>query len=319
MSFKLRLLLFYINFIARNRSYGNIPPYKIRQYNIEEYKKVGHFIELPPVSLHHIENREITMRDGQNIPIRIYKPSSEHHLPIIAFFHGGGFVLRDIDSHDTSCRRICKENQAIVVSVGYRLAPEFKFPIPSNDCYDATVWIANNAASLGGNAKNLIVMGDSAGGNLATVTAIQARDLSGPAIAKQVLIYPTTDARLQHPSIEKFAKGYFLTKELMQWFVNHYKQKDEDIYHPSMSPLLTEDLSNLPPTYLLTASHDPLKDEGEAYAKKLKAAGNTVYFKEFKNEVHGFMNLSNLTKGAKELDKDIKTFIQEGLVHGLAG
>lgn len=310
MSFKLKLLLFYINFIAKEGSYGDMTPHKIRVQNRQQSKKIGHLIGLPSVQLHDIENREIAMRDGQTIPIRIYKPSNEKNLPIIAFFHGGGFVLRDIDSYDKPCRRISKTNQAIVVSVGYRLAPEAKFPIPSNDCYDATVWIAQNATSLGGNPDNLIVMGDSAGGNLATVTAIQARDLNTPKIAKQVLIYPTTDARLNHPSIDKFSKGYFLTKDMMQWFVDHYKSKNEDIFNPLMSPLLTADLSNLPPTYILTAELDPLKDEGIAYFKKLEAAGNQVYYKDYKNVIHDFMNMSNITKETLVLQEDIKDFVR---------
>ena len=311
MTFKLRLVLFYMNYIVRKKSYGDIPPYKVRSHNKGLAKKQKQYIELPQLEVQHVEDKEIEMRDGQSIPIRIYKPSAEKNLPIIAFFHGGGFVLRDIDSHDEACRRICKTNDAIVVSVGYRLAPEYKFPIPSNDCYDATVWIAQNTVSLGGNPDSLIVMGDSAGGNLATVTAIQARDLNTPKIAKQVLIYPTTDARLNHPSIDKFAKGYFLTKETMQWFVDHYKSKDEDIHNPLMSPLLTEDLSNLPPAYVLTAEFDPLKDEGIEYYERLKAAGNQVCYKDYKKVIHGFMNMSNITtKSTLELHDDIKDFIR---------
>jgi acetyl esterase len=299
-----------MNYILKKKSYDDIPPHKVRAYDSQQLKKSGDLVALPAIQLPHIDDQEIAMRDGQTIPIRIYKPSSEKNLPIIVFFHGGGFVLGDIDSHDKPCRRISQTNQAIVVSIGYRLAPEAKFPIPSNDCYDATVWVAQNAISLGGNPDNLIVMGDSAGGNLATVTAIQARGLNTPKIAKQVLVYPTTDARLNHPSIDKFATGYFLTKKTMQWFIKHYKSKDEDIFNPVMSPLLNEDLSNLPPTLLVTAALDPLKDEGIAYFKKLEAAGNQVCYKDYKNVIHGFMNMSNVSKEALVLQEDIKDFVR---------
>lgn len=307
MSIRLRLLLFYLNNF--NKEDLSIAPAKIREGHTKELNTFLKMLDYAPIDLPEIKDEQITMRDGTTIPIRIYRPSTDKDLPLIIFYHGGGFVTRDIPSHDLVCRRLCKENQAVVVSVGYRLAPEYKFPIPHQDAYDATVWISNNASKLGANAEELTVMGDSAGGNLATVVSILARDNNGPKIKNQVLIYPTTDARLSHPSIDKFANGYFLTKELMQWFVDHYKDKDEDVNNPLMSPLLTEDLSNLPNAYVFTAAFDPLKDEGAAYAKKLEAAGNQVLFKEYPNVIHGFINMAKISKECLIAHQDIKDFL----------
>lgn len=310
MSLKLRLLLFYINHIAGKLDFAQLSPSTFRKLNQKEGVKVKYLIDYQAIELHSVQDKQIEMRDGANIPIRIYRPSAKTNLPIITFFHGGGFVTRSIDSHDRVCRRLAKENQAVVVSVGYRLAPEYKFPVPVHDCYDATVWVANHATQLGGNADQLTVMGDSAGGNLATVVSILARDLKGPKIAYQVLVYPTTDARMQHPSIDQYAQGYFLTKDMMHWFLGHYKNTDTDKFNPLFSPLLSKNLSNLPPAYVITAEYDPLKDEGTAYAEALKTAGNSVIFKEYKGVIHGFFNLPKICKEALVLHEDIRGFLK---------
>ena len=307
MSIKLRLLLFYLNNFKKDDL--SIAPAKIREENTKELSTFLKVLDYAPIDLPEIKNEQIAMRDGAKIPIRIYRPSADQNLPLIVYYHGGGFVARSIASHDLVCRRICKENQAVVVSVGYRLAPEFKFPIPHQDCYDATAWASENASQWGANAEELTVMGDSAGGNLATVVSILARDNNGPKIKNQVLIYPTTDARLNHPSIDKLADGYFLTKATMQWFVDHYKNKEEDIYNPLMSPLLTEDLSKLPDAFVFTAALDPLKDEGAAYAEKLESAGNQVVFKEYSNVIHGFINMARISKECLIAHQDIKNFL----------
>lgn len=312
MSFKLRLLLFYVHRITKATTYGDLLPPQIREENKKQAEQIEHLFDFPPIELANIEDRTIEMRDGVAIPIRIYQPNKKQNLPLIVFFHGGGFVLRSIDSHDKACRRFAKISEAVVVSVGYRLAPEHKFPIPTEDAYDATLWVAEHAKSLGGDPDNLILMGDSAGGNLSAVTSIQARNLGKPKIAKQILIYPALDARLNHPSMETLGYDYFLTKELVEWFVNHYKRTDEDILNPMMSPLLTKDLSNLPPALVLTCSLDPLKDEGEAYADRLSAAGNQVYFTEYKDVIHAFMNMPKIMKEVYDLHDDVRDFIQEG-------
>lgn len=307
MSIKLRLLLWYLNTFQKEDL--SIPPAKIRQSDTKELTTFLKVLDYAPITLYSVSDQQITVRDGANIRIRIYRPTDSQNLPLIVYYHGGGFVLRDIESHDLVCRRICKENQAVVVSVGYRLAPEFKFPIPHQDSYDAFIWIAEHAQQFGANPDELTVMGDSAGGNLATVVSILARDNGGPTIKNQVLIYPTVDARLAHPSIDKYGQGYFLTKPLMQWFVDHYKNTANDTLDPLMSPYLTEDLSNLPSAFVFTAAYDPLKDEGEAYAKKLASAGNRVVFKEYPNVIHGFINMPKISKECLVAHQDIRSFL----------
>lgn len=318
MPLKLRLLLFYLNNFVKQQDYSQLSAPQVRQGNKKQLKKLGNYIDFPPTPMFKVKNQHLQMRDGANIPIRIYYPTAEKNLALIVFYHGGGFVVRDLDSHDKACRRIAKYNQAIVLSVGYRLAPEFKFPIPLQDCYDATVWAAEQASALGANPQQLVVMGDSAGGNLATGVAILARNLKGPKILAQVLIYPTTDARMNHPSIEKYSKGYFLTKEVMSWFLDHYKRTEADVLNPQMSPLLEKDLSDLPPAFVTTAAFDPLKDEGEAYAKRLKEAGNEVEFKEYKGMVHGFLNMGKITtKQTLQMNEDVRLFLEKNLVNDL--
>lgn len=306
--FKLKLILWYKNNLGINPYH--LPPETIRKINRKELRKLGNLIDYAPIQLHKVTNHEIEMRDGHSIPIRIYQPTEEDNLPLIVFLHGGGFVLRDIDSHDKVCRRISKMNKAVVVSVGYRLAPEWKFPTPHQDCFDATIWAAKNANKFGANPETLVMMGDSAGGNLSTVVSRLARDNGFPKINAQVLIYPTTDARLDHPSVDKYAKGYLLEKTEIQWFINHYKRTDEDILNPNFSPLLADDLENMPPAFIFTAEYDPLKDEGKAYADKLKAAGNKVVYKDFGGMIHAFINLPRIANTALAAQRDIRDFLK---------
>lgn len=313
MPFKLRLLLFYLNYFSKPIDYAKCTAQDVRKINQAELKKVWNLIAYPPLPMHEVTDQKISMRDGAEIPIRIYKPNDRTDLPIMVFYHGGGFVTRNIESHDRVCRRLAHTAEVMVVSVGYRLAPEFKFPIPHQDCYDATAWVAENGHDLGGDPSQLIVAGDSAGGNLATVVAKLARDNSGPQIAYQLLIYPTTDARLNHPSIIKFGRGYMLTKIMIDWFVDHYKRTDEDKLNPLMSPLLESDLSNLPPAYVLTAEFDPLKDEGVAYAKRLEEAGVETVYKDYKGAIHGFANMDRVAPMALTMYEDFKNNLQQVL------
>ena len=307
MNWKLKGLLFFLNNLSKQIDYKHIDAATVRKLNTQEFEKTKYLLDDAPIAMESIQDENISMRDGAEIPIRIYKPSKNNQRPVFVYFHGGGFVTRSIESHDRVCRRLAKINDMVVVSVGYRLAPEFPFPIPHQDSYDATKWIAENIQQYDGDAEQLIVGGDSAGGNLATVVSILARDLGGPKIAYQVLIYPTTDARLQSPSIDKYAKKYFLTKDLMQWFVNNYLPNEADKLNPLASPILTKDLSNLPPAFVCTAGLDPLKDEGKAYADRLLEAGNQVFFKEYPEVIHGFLNLPKITRKATlELHQDIK-------------
>ena len=266
-------------------------------------------LEYKPLQIESIKDELVSVRDNEKIPIRIYKPSSDENLPLIMYYHGGGFVLRSIDSHDRVCRRLSKLNYAIVVSIGYRLAPEYKFPIPHQDCYDATLWAVNNAKNLGADPNKLTVMGDSAGANLATVVSLIARDNNGPRITNQVLIYPCCDSSKTYDTEITYGKGYFLTKERMDWFTNHYINSPQDNFDPFVSPLLMDDLSNMPRTFILTAEFDPLKGEGKAYAEKLTQFGNDVLYKEYSDVIHGFFNMPKISKECLDANDDIKSFL----------
>lgn len=314
MPLKLRLLLFYLNYIAKQLDYSKLDAPTVRKINHKEYEKVNSIIDFMALPLLKIWEEEVTVRDGASIAVRIYQATEKKNVPLIVFFHGGGFVTRSIETHDKACRRIAQTNEAVVISVGYRLAPEFKFPIPVYDCYDATVWAAQQASRLGTDPQKLVVMGDSAGGNLATVVSILARDGDGPSIRAQVLIYPTADGRLQHATIDQFAKGYLLTKPMMKWFLQHYQRTAEDVVDPLMSPILTDNLSDLPPAYISTAEYDPLKGEGTDYAASLKAAGNEVFVKDYKGVIHGFLNMAKITtKQTFAMHEDIKQFLSANL------
>ena len=291
---KIRILLWLINNDKGPKIYEVSAP-QARKGSAKKVQKLRTFLDYAPIQLFKVSDRNIRVRNGE-IPIRIYQATDAENLPVIMFFHGGGFVLSDINSHDMVCRRIARDNKAVVISVDYRLAPEYKFPIPLHDCYDATVWASQNAAIHKGDVSRLTVMGDSAGGNLSAAVCLMARDLGGPKIKYQVLIYPCTDGSLSSDSINKYGEGYFLTKKMMVWFIEHYKSKEEDIYSPYMSPLLAKDLTNLPPAFVFTAEYDPLKDEGRQYAERLKAAGNRVIYKDYGGLIHGFINMPKMSK-----------------------
>jgi len=212
----------------------------------------------------------------------------EDLLPTIVFFHGGGWVVGSLKSHDAVCRRLANAMEAIVISIDYRLAPEAKYPSAAEDCYAATVWASKFIENFGGDPARLIVCGDSAGGNLAAVVALMARDRGGPAIAAQVLLYPITDHNYDTASYRENGSGYFMTTETMKWFWNHYLTTPEQGSEPYASPLRAE-LAGLPPAIVLTAQYDPLRDEGNAYADKLKQAGVAVRRIACLGQVHGFL------------------------------
>ena len=212
----------------------------------------------------------------------------EDLLPTIVFFHGGGWVAGSLKSHDATCRRLANAMEAIVISIDYRLAPEAKYPAAAEDCYAATVWASKFIENFGGDPTRLIVCGDSAGGNLAAVVALMARDRGGPTIAAHILLYPITDYNFDTASYRANGSGYILTTETMKWFWNHYLQVPEQGSEPYASPLRAE-LAGLPPAIVLTAEYDPLRDEGNAYADKLKQAGVTVRRIACLGLVHGFL------------------------------
>lgn len=308
---KIKLLLWYLNRSKGIRIY-EMSPENARRSAGKLNELAEFFIEYKPVPIPKITDKKIDGRNG-SIPIRIYHPNPEKKLATIVYFHGGGFVFNGIESHDKICRRIARDNQAVVVSVDYRLAPEHKFPKGLHDAYDATVWVAENAASFNGDPTKLILMGDSAGGNLATVVSLMSKKLNGPNIFYQVLIYPCTDATLSYPSIEQLKKGFLLEKKMIHWFVDHYISNPEDFYNPLVSPVFEKDLSNLPPALVITAEYDPLKDEGKAYADLLKEAGNQVIYKNYDGLIHSFIGLPRLSKKILLVYQDIQKILEKAL------
>jgi acetyl esterase len=273
--------------------------------------KVKSYIQYPDEVLHEVKEIRIPVSGGDNITLRTYRATPETNLPLIVYFHGGGWVQGNLNTHDNSCRRLAKHNNAVVVSVDYRLAPEHPFPIPGEDCYTSACWAVENARSLGADPDKLIVMGDSAGGNMAAVVALKARDRNGPRIAMQVLIYPTLDATLSMPSVHRLGKGYLLTEEMMYWYRDHYCGNEPDKTQPYLSPVLAPDLYDLPPALIITAEFDPLKDDGELYAKRLKEAGNQVIFTEYKGMVHAFFAMPRLLKATRIAEAQICTVLKK--------
>jgi acetyl esterase len=272
---------------------GNPPlesfsPEEARKLAIESLKTAGG----TPEPVRSIENLRIPGPDCE-IPIRIYTPDAPAPRPALVYFHGGGWVVCDLDTHDVVCTAIAHRAGAVVIAVDYRLAPEHKFPAAVTDSYAATAWVASNAKRLGIDPKRISVGGDSAGGNLAAVVSLKSRDEDGPAIALQVMVYPATDlSSFDTPSYQEFGESHYLTKSEMEWFRDHYLRSMEDARDPRASPLLTLDLSELPPALIITAECDPLRDEGEAYAKRLANDGVAVTYTCYPGMIHPFFSLS---------------------------
>jgi acetyl esterase len=249
-----------------------------------------------------------------SIPARIYTPMTLRQAaglaPCLVFFHGGGWVIGDLDSHDVVCRKLADAGQLVVISVDYRLAPEHKFPAAVDDAITATAWIAANARQLGIDASKLSVGGDSAGGNLAAVVSLAARDGNGPAIAGQVLIYPATDFAMTHPSHREPETSILLTHSVIKWFSDHYLNGAADAADWRASPARAATLAGLPPAYVLTAGADPLRDEGNEYAQRLKDAGVSVTYRSFPGQFHGFITMGKLLQQANVAAAEIGDWLK---------
>ncbi len=253
---------------------------------------------LEPVPVARVVDRQIPGGNAQDIrgaaseiPIRIYTPLVPGSQGALVYFHGGGWVLGNLDSHDAVCRRLAGGAGITVISVGYRLAPETPYPGGLNDCYAATAWVANNAHLLGIDPLKIAVGGDSAGGNLAAAVTLKARDEAWPTIRFQLLIYPVTDARFDTASYRDNASGYLLSRDAMIWFWNHYVPNPDERTQAYASPLRADSLVALPPALVLTAEYDPLRDEGEAYANALRSAGVQVTQTRYPGLIHGFFDM----------------------------
>ncbi len=246
------------------------------------------------------------------IPVRIYRPESAAPLPVVVYFHGGGWVIGDIASHDTVCHRLAGGVPAVVVSVDYRLAPEHRFPAAVDDGDTAVSWVSEHAPGFGGDPGRLAVAGDSAGGALATVAARHARDAGGPPVAFQLLVYPATDMTCSLPSHMENGNGYLLDTDTMSWFTDHYLG-DADRRHPDASPLFAPDLAGLPPALVVTAGFDPLRDEGQAYAERLEHAGVPVTTSCYEGMFHGFYGLDPLLDAARRATAETIAALREAL------
>ena len=267
-----------------------------------EYMRSRRVLNPDPPEVATVVDRAIPGPGGP-LPVRIYRafgtePTAQ--LPALVYFHGGGFTIGNLDTHDVVCRGLANSARCAVISVDYRLAPEHKFPAAVDDAVAATRWVAAQADELAIDAEHLAIGGDSAGGNLATVAALIARDSGGPKIAFQLLIYPPTHPPHDTPSATKFGKGYMQTRDVILYFRRNYIRTPADFADWRVAPLLAPDLSRLPPTLILAAGYDVLVDEGKAYADRLAAAGVDVTYKCYDGMIHGFITMGRIIDAANQ-------------------
>ncbi|MDA4110745.1 alpha/beta hydrolase [Mycolicibacterium holsaticum] len=246
-----------------------------------------------PEEVDAVTDETVPVADG-SVPVRIYRPaSSTGAVPVLVYAHGGGFVFCDLDTHDGLCRAFANLLGAVVISVDYRLAPEHRWPSAAEDVYAVTQWTARNADRFGGDVERIVVGGDSAGGNLAAVTALMARDRGGPSLAAQLLVYPMIAAHFDTGSYQLFGQGFYNPRPALQWYWDQYVPSPADRDHPYASPLAA-DLHGMPPAIVVIAGHDPLRDEGVAYADALTAAGVHTVQCRYEGGIHGFITMPTL-------------------------
>jgi acetyl esterase len=269
------------------------------------YEMSASILDLPEPPMARVEDLRIPMRDGHLIKARLFAPYRKSHtspIPALVYFHGGGFTIGSIQTHNVLCRELARIAQCAVISVDYRLAPEHRFPVATNDAWDALQWVATSAESMGLLANALAVGGDSAGGTLAAVCAIHARD-AGLKLALQMLIYPGTAARQETTSHNTYQSGFMLDKATVDWFFDHYiDAKDRDDWR--FAPMLAERHDGLAPAWMGLAECDPLVDEGVAYADMLRMAGVKVDLEIYHGVVHGFVNMGRVIPEARQAHQD---------------
>ena len=249
------------------------------------------------VEVASVENRQIPGPAGP-LPVRIYRPAGDAPKPVVVFFHGGGWVIGSLETHDQVARKLANEIDAVVVSVDYRMGPEDRFPAAVDDSFAALTWAHAEAAAIGGDPERLVVAGDSAGGNLAAIVAQMART-SGPGLRFQLLVYPVTDYEFTSSSMEENAEGYYLTRDMMRWFFDRYLNGPAEADDPRVSPLRNPDLTRLPPAFVLTMEYDPLRDQGVAYGDAMRNAGNHVESITYPGLFHGCFGMDEMIDAAK--------------------
>jgi acetyl esterase len=290
---------------------GRPPLYALSVAAAREAVKAGNpSLSLPGPELAKVDDIEVPGADGP-LPARRYIPEQAKTPPLLIFFHGGGFVYCDLDTHDGLCRSLAKASGCMIVSVGYRLAPEYPFPAPVNDAATAACWLKDQAFALGADPSRIAVGGDSAGGTLAAILA-----QTTPGFAAQLLLYPLLDFTFAHASIATRGEGFGLTRAGLEWFRDHYVAKETDWRNPSASPGLCRSLHGLPPAYVLTAGFDPLKDEADAYVRRLRQAGIFVSVTNFPGQIHGFAMMDRVMSAADAAVDDAAAWLKDVLRTG---
>ena len=282
----------------------SFPPNDFETLTPEEFRiGNGDYSEGGGEDVEVIEDRNLLTSDGQDMAIRIYRPKGMvAESPVMVFFHGGGWVVGNINSHDGQCRGLANSSGVTVIAVDYRKAPEYPFPIPPEDCYSAVCQIVDSSEEFSIDPNRLAVAGDSAGANLATVVCQMSRDRNGPKIKHQMLFYGVFDIDPDRwPSHTENGEGYILDREMIRWFYTHYVGSERFVDEPYASPINAEDLSGLPPAQVITAEFDPLRDEGEAYAKALKSAGVETYYECVPSLTHAFLVFFEMIPAAREV------------------
>ena len=292
---------------------------QVHQHTLEQTRA---YFEMAP-SLDVVEPiacvRDLTVESpAGSLRLRVYHPDPESRLPVTVFFHGGGWVIGSLDSHDPLCRSLANRVPCVVVAVDYRLAPEHPWPAAVEDADFAVRWVAEHGDELEADASLLAVAGDSAGGNLAAVTALKDRDSGRHQVAFQLLFYPATDYDWKSASMRENSDGYFLTRADMKWFENHYLQ-GQDPLHPYVAPMRARSLAGLPPAFIITAEFDPLRDQGNAYGRRLAAEGAAVTVRCYPGMIHGFVGMRALIKQGDVALDDAAAALRAGLHANVAG
>jgi acetyl esterase len=290
--------------------YQDLSPAEARQQMLDQSPAVD-----PLLSVNRVEDRSIPGPEG-DIPIRLYYPAGDAPFPVLVYFHGGGWVIGDLDTHHGFCHALAKTGDCLVVAVDYRLAPEHRYPAAVEDAYAATKWVAENTELIQADPDRFAVCGDSAGGHLAAVVSLMARDRNGPRIDLQILIYPITDFSFDTPSYEENKEGYMLSRDLMKWFWNHFIENENQANEPYVSPLRAENLSGLPPALIVTAEYDPLRDEGEAYGQRLQAAGVNVTLSRYPGMIHAFIRMTAVLDKANDALDEVSAMLKRVLKNG---